>query len=164
LATFSLVDVAILRTMGFPAVLASGLEEVRGKHLDFLCRYLRIGRRGTQAIKFDHARSSQLSAGKHSLRFVGWSIADMKLFDPSALEPIQRHFNNLRKYVGVGCDSFSIWRPTAENLERVRFSIRVGDKTDVCHALAESMDSDRVPIIDQSPFEFDDSDRMGAMM
>ncbi len=53
LVAFSLIDAAILTTLGFPTALASGIDHLGGRHLTVLCKALGLDRRSLSDAELD---------------------------------------------------------------------------------------------------------------
>ena len=121
-------DLAVLTSLGFPAAPASGLDCVGGQRLEWLRKRL-----GLQAPDNEHAgrerapgpqsASNKAPSEPIALILVNWSPSRLDLDDVPLILQIRDCLRRLEELCGLEFPDFTIWKPTAKHLERLRFCI-----------------------------------------
>jgi hypothetical protein len=138
-------DLAVLRSMGLPAAPASGLECVGGQRLELLRKRL-----GLQAPDNEHAgreRAPGPQSATHkapiepiALILVNWSPSRLDLDDVPLILQIRDRLRRLEELCGLEFPDFTIWKPTAKHLERLRFCIANRTRSYIYTALYASLE------------------------
>jgi hypothetical protein len=81
------------------------------------------------------------------LVFVRWSPSQLSLAVPEALGQVLSHLGDLHEYLGIDLDGLSVWDPSSQDLQRIRFCLEQGTRRHVRRALLASIDESSVPLI-----------------
>ena len=140
---FSMADLAVMWTLGFPAALSTGLESFTKRAINNFCELFGIPRHSTDTPQDHGTQSSQPANEKQpsrpKLTLVGWSLANLDPVQPPQLRPIQEHFQQMYKHLGILFTGVNIWRVTGENAEHIKFCLCCGDSQDFSQAFFSSI-------------------------
>ncbi len=140
---FSMADVAILWSMGRPAALPSGLDQIVGRHIDDFCRWMGVPRRGTDAVENPLSQWPMVmteTPNQRSLVLVGCSLEAFDRQEPSPVQSIKKQFQEFQKNLYLRFDGLEIWAPTPEEMDRIQFCVGQVSHADVEIAFADSVD------------------------
>jgi len=158
-------DLVLLRALKLPATLAVGLDQVKGDQLDQLCsRYgwnssvsnplaETSACRGFNDEESEQPRIRALSASLMGtggandgaplvLVLVGFSLARLKAEEPRGLAGVTGHLARIERYLELDLSRVCVWKPSHEDLERLRFLVGMSDARAIRRAVIDSvMDS-----------------------
>lgn len=166
--TFSMEDLASLRLAGFPAVPAHGLDSLRREdvaeiwerqaaakagHEDPPCPSgspepddVRSADTATPAESAAHrspSRSENLpQEGGSRLDWIlaAWSPSRLTRDEPEGLNAVTSHLTAIEQHLEIGMDNVFVWRPSQEEVDRVEYCLRGGNRADVREAISASLD------------------------
>lgn len=151
----TLQEMALFWSLRLPAVTVSGLDAMRGKHIDAFCHALRLPRRRGQSWT-----SSELPL---KLVLVEWSPLSLRLEQTLEMDAVGTHLINLHDKLGIPLEQdCQIWRPTEDELSSIRFRWEHGDQRDVQEAMLESLDNSCRPLIGAADLASVDPQSYGA--
>lgn len=132
-AAFSMFDVMVLRAIGAPAVLASGLERFTSRTLaEFRATF---GTTATAAVTPPH------------LVLVGWTPSRMsRIRSGSVLDGVIRNLQDAGDCFGVRLKNVLLWQPTFKEIVRLARCLQIGRITDVADALSHSFHQSAKPL------------------
>lgn len=133
---FALRDVLLLRSLGLPATLSLGLQQLGGAELEEFCRTFGLSK-GPRAI-------SENSNPK--LLFVGWCPSQLSADPPEGFSATGDHFVNLHRHLGIDMRTVQVWRPSASELKALRFCLQYGSIDDVRGSIVRSMERSTEPV------------------
>lgn len=126
----SMSDMAILWSIDIPAVPVTGLVDISKRMLRKFCRRFGLRRAGEPTPSIDPPQ----------LVFVGWNISRLELQPPPDLKKLTAHFRQIERSLQVSMDDeMYAWKPHQEEVKRVRFCLKHGDKEDVKGAILNSL-------------------------
>lgn len=101
---FGMRSLAVLRHLGFPVTMASGLRGLSPPELaDFTKHFVRP--QGTRLI------------------FVNWDVFGLRRIEPAEFQDVRLHFLDLEKHLRLPMGGFLVWTPTPEDVEAVTFCV-----------------------------------------
>ena len=146
LVTFSMIDAALLRELGLPAIPATQLDTLTPSMAERLID--RLGWRspamsegsaypspatlklqvpaseahttGTEQVACDHAGGRNRFS---ELLFVGWSVENVSLDMPQELPKVAKYLRKLCGYLGIDFIAAPVWHPSEAELERIEFFV-----------------------------------------
>jgi hypothetical protein len=131
----SAANVAIFRSLGWPAVPSHAVEHLGGKGLELFCTKMGLPLIGCQAS--DAATAPPNSGRKRgqatgpriprSLILVNWQPSQLTLADDPKMLEIRNHLLALAERLGIPLDDFAIWKPSVAWLARLRHALECGD-------------------------------------
>ena len=142
LIAFSMRDVAILSSFGFPVVLGSGLEHLGGGDLKEFC--LALGLRMRAVRRDGRTVSEQSCSGRLSrtepvtLVLVAWTVSEVAVTVPPAYKDVEAHLQNLAEHLEVQFEGVRTWKPTAGELAQFEYCLKYGDAEHIATAMHES--------------------------
>jgi hypothetical protein len=133
-------DVAVLRSIDFPVAPFHGLTGFRGDRLQQF--------RGVLNLRPGQANSRSVGAAAGNVRddkpyamiLVNWSPAQLDLADIPQILDVRDFLRDVRRFCPMQMNDFTVWKPSAANLERIRFCVQHGAKYEVFMAMHNSMD------------------------
>ena len=153
----TLADVAVLWSVGLPAVTATGIGTLEGELLELFYAALYVPSAGASGGADTAANSDE---GKHPTRtdpatlfFVDWSPADFCL-DPrpeigaAAHRVVELYNDELPFKVKLALEESTIWKPSSADLVELRHSLAVGPPEKVGDALDVILDHSRRPLLE----------------
>lgn len=154
-AAFTLEDVAVLRACGIPATLANGLHCLSPDDAVRLCAQFHIPH-SASSCHDDSADLDEIDTPQPSLRdevatdnvaeehkvlvLVGWRPAEMSDIAPESLAGVADYLDQLDRHMDIEfARCIQVWKPTAEDLERIAFFVGHRDKERFRDAVLESV-------------------------
>lgn len=92
----------------------------------------------TRQIASNEDADDEEPLGKR-LVLVAWSPATLDIRLPSGFDAVANHFKELEKYMGLDVSEVHVWKPTAEDLERLQFVMRYRDVGSAQGVLLDSL-------------------------
>jgi hypothetical protein len=130
-------DIVVLRSSGLPVAPAYGLASFRGDLLSQFCKVLEL--RAPEA----NMPGTAAPHGPHKVPFamilVNWSPARLDLTDVPQILAVRDFLRNVKRHFQLRMDDFTVWKPSAANLERIRFSVEYGTKSEIWEAMLHSL-------------------------
>jgi hypothetical protein len=150
LVAFSLLDVALLRALGFPAVTATQLDALTPSTAERLFSAFGLAcgavepstpTAATQADPIQARIEADCTAQQemNELVFVGWSLANLSLQPPPDLTTVAEHFGRLREYLDIDMLNVQVWRPSEQELSRFEFFVGHRDTKWLRQAFRDSL-------------------------
>lgn len=163
--TFSMADAAMLLRAGFPSAVAAGLSPAKGDDLEMLRRCFQLDAHDERPSNADFLLTQEpgepgcLLADvlqdpefrPPEVRVVAWSVDQLNLSQPEELPALIDHFVNLEQYMGFSFEDFRLWRPSQDDVDRIRFCLEHGCLGDVQNALLQSLDESTSELICSMP-------------
>ena len=151
--TFSMVDAAILLSLGFPSAVAGGLEGAGRLDLELFRRCFQLDTRQKRPMPVDILVKEKNDSPWWLLAdvlqdsnfhppeicLVGWSVAELDRAEPEGLPGVLTHLDSLGRHMGLTLEDFSIWRPSQEEVSGIGFCVEHGCRTDVRDAILQSL-------------------------
>jgi hypothetical protein len=133
-------DVAVLWSIGLPVAPAHGLAGFRGDRLKVFSDVLGLRAAGANS----RTEGGEPPDGTHNVPFamilVNWSPARLDLTDIPQILEVRDFLRNIKRHCAMRMDDFTVWKPSAANLERIRFCVQHGAKYEICLAMHDSID------------------------
>jgi len=133
---YSMMDVAILRSIGIAAVPGDKWSRLSKPQLDYLCRWLRISQ-GPGPNTFDAELRGPLT-----LALANWSLAVLDRTDIGAATTSWSHFVELHRFLELDFDTFGLWKPSEEHLKQLGYRLVYQNVNKVRAWLLDSMEED----------------------
>lgn len=163
--TFSMADAAILLRAGFPSAVATGLSQAKGQNLELLRRCFQLKAHDERKSNADFLLKQASGAGgwlladvlqdpdfrSPEVRIVAWSVDQLSLSEPEGLPALIDHFAKLERYMDFTFEDFRLWRPSQNDVDRIRFCLEHGSLGDVQGALHQSLDESTSELICSMP-------------
>jgi len=160
-----MADAAILLRAGFPSAVATGLSQAKGQNLELLRRCFQLKAHDERKSNADFLLKQASGAGGWLLadvlqdpdfrppevRIVAWSVDKLSLSEPEGLPALIDHFANLERYMNFTFEDFHLWRPSQNDVDRIRFCLEHGSSGDVQVALHQSLDESTSELICSMP-------------
>lgn len=169
--TPSMIDTAVLLSFGFPSAVAAGLEGLRHEHLQIFRCCFQLDLRGDMERKPNFLLNEKSDSPLWLLGdvlqdsdfeppeicLVGWSVAQLELKEPQGLSAVISHLDKLGRYLELTLEDFRLWDPSQEDVDRIRFCLEHGSRSDVRAAMTQSLADSKSelfnPALDKSPKE-----------
>ena len=169
--TSSMIDAAVLLSFGFPSAVAAGLEGLKHVHLHVFRCCFQLDLRGEMPrnpnFRLNEKPDSPLWLLAEVLQdsdfqppeicLVGWSVAQLELEEPQGLLAVISHLDKLGRCLELALEDFRLWQPSQEDVDRIRFCLEHGSRSDVraamLQSLTDSMSELFNPALDKSPKE-----------
>jgi len=122
--TFSLSDLAVLRTLGIPATLAAGLAAMKGPQLRLLFgrpAEIRSGEPGGKQ-RADIARNTT------QIILAGWNLSSIRNEESDEMVSIRRLVYRADSVLGFDTDLMFAWQPASSDLSEIRTAVELQDK------------------------------------
>jgi hypothetical protein len=129
-------DVAVLLSLGIPAVPGTGLDCLGGQTLEAFCECFNLKRRGANG-KF---ATTPAETDDHNigLVLVAWSPSTLSKSPPRAYHDVISHLERIEKHLGVNFDDVGNWELSPAQQEQFQFCLNYGAQADVQKVLRES--------------------------
>jgi hypothetical protein len=141
-AAMDLQDLAILQTLGLPATLAVGLDQLDGAQLRRLCPSLEpveASQREEPTVVATE-RSLPLWAHAQQLVLVGWSVCAFDGTEPSVLKDMIELLASAARAFDLDLEALRVWRPRELDLLQIRLAARLRDTNFVRRMLVTSVE------------------------
>lgn len=146
LIAFSLEDLITLRSWGFAAIPAAGLEKLDAKQLLKLGSLL-----GWCKAPVDfNPPLLPVSKEVPAITVVAWSPSTMNGSLPEALSAIQGYWKKVSDYEEFDCEKMALWTVSASDLECLEFVHGLGDRSRMLDRVAKQL-GDAVDFIELVP-------------
>jgi hypothetical protein len=138
-------DLAVLTSMGFPAAPAGGLDSLGGQRLELLLKRLGLQAPDNEHAGREQAPGPQSASNKAPLEpialvLVNSSPSRLDLADVPLILQIRDRLRLVEELCGLEFPDFTIWKPTARHLERLRFCIDNRTRPYIYSALLASLE------------------------
>ncbi len=143
---FSAADLALLWSLGFPAISHERLACLGGEELDMFCRALRLRRPAASNASTDVEYSQSRSPQPFFPVLVNWCPATLDLTDRPEAQAVEEHLSKLSQFLRVDLSGGGIWKPTEIQLETIKFRLQYGSPAEVFEALVKSATKNRSPL------------------
>ena len=147
----TIADVAILSTLKLAAVPAVGLRNFSRKSVSAFCRALRRPRHCEPSRRFNSDAAYGDDGAKKTLPIplvlVGWDPSRLDFELPDNIQVLEQHLRGLDWNLGIDLDDVLIWKPTAGDVDRVRYCLAMGNGRDVRRAVLASLEYNCEPLI-----------------
>lgn len=135
LVTFSLDDLITLRSWGFAAIPAAGLEKLDAKQLLKLGSLL-----GWCKAPVDfNPPLLPVSKEVPDITVVAWSPASMNASLPETLAALQSYWKKVSDYTEFDCENMALWTVSASDLECLEFVHALGDPSRMFDKVVEQI-------------------------
>lgn len=162
LMAFTMPDLALLWSVGIPAVPATMIGDWTRGNLTALCELLGISRYGEpescQASPYcgDAPKPGGDNAPRDQgvplpLVLVDWSPAELKLVVRPQVAALRAHLAQLQTHLGIDLEDFRVWRPTDALIDKLRVIAAYGDASYVQQAMLASLGNDVEPLVPEPP-------------
>jgi hypothetical protein len=140
-ATFDVLTLAILRSLGLPATFATGLAQLDGRGLrDLIGEPHVLTHNETNSAASRCAPSAELWRSVEKLVLVGWSVATLSRRKPHGLHAVAELFGGAQAGFAFDTSRIMVWRPTQSQLQQIQCAARLRDVELARHAIAQSVD------------------------
>ena len=144
---FSIHDLAILRSLGLPTTLGSGLGQLDGMGLRLLLGQPQgLAQGAADSCDSVPAPRQELWNSGEKLVLVGWSVASLSLQKPRGLQAVTALFGGARRCCSFDTSRIMVWRPTRSQFQQIEFAVGLRDVQLVWQAIANSVASSLHPI------------------
>jgi hypothetical protein len=117
---FSAADLALLWSLGLPAIPPTGLERLAGEYIDWFTSSLTLP-----------VEEGQEFVRQSGLVLVNWSPALLRRVDYPQIQEIERHFAQIREYIGDDFCGPLRWTPSDWDYEAFQFVLQYGRPKDL---------------------------------
>jgi hypothetical protein len=142
----SAADVVILNSQGLPCAPAHGVENFSGEQIEvFRAKFGGVTPGHDSATGKNSGRRSKRtcrteSALPLSIVLVNWRPSQLSRDDVPVALAIREHLLMVADYLGIPCDDHSLWKPSAQQFERLRYVLERGTQEHVRQSVLESLD------------------------
>ena len=144
--TFSVADMAILRSLNLPACTATGLHQLTRGDLEHFRKLTGDERDDAEEVPTDSHPAIE------SLILVGWSVARLAMEEPPGLQAVADHWRCLCQHFEMQCADAQIWRPTADDIRALRFIVpHAGQSKDITETIRQQASASSVPLVEIPP-------------
>jgi hypothetical protein len=146
---FSMADVSVLLSAGFPATLATGLDHAGRRDCQRLCHQLKGRHRGppTHNSGRSPARPKLSIADETQPRpldiiLVNWSPARLGVEPIPAVTAIRDYLRRVEEHLEVSIGTPCAWQPSTKLIDGLQFCLRHGNQADVRRVFLASVEED----------------------
>jgi hypothetical protein len=134
LASFQIQEVALLRALGFPATLCTGLDNLSFDQLGSLdevfgqrefSALMERGRSTEPATGEGSAESASAGANTPNVTLLGWSLLQLDPAAPIELSKTAAAFDEFGRFLDYDYSWLGIWRASSADVETLRYRLRV---------------------------------------
>jgi hypothetical protein len=133
----TMIDVAVLRSVGMSAAPATGLETLGGRTLDQFCRATHRDRRPASCTSLAGPSANSESIPV-PLVLVNWSPAELAPGPIAEIDPTRAHLLRIESHLDIDLQDCDVWTPDVSDCARIRTCVQFGDRQDIRAALEHS--------------------------
>lgn len=132
---FTIRDLAVLRTLGIPATMATGLAAMKGPRLRLL-----FGR-PAEICRGEPGGKQRADIARKPTRIIlaGWNLSSIRNEEPEEMVSIRRLILQADSVLGFDTDLMFVWQPASSDLIEIRTAVELQDKDLVRRFLRESI-------------------------
>jgi hypothetical protein len=145
-ASFQIQEVALLRALGFPATLCTGLQALSFEELRSLDDVFGEGQLNAliepgPSIGPPTAESASASgADTPDVILLGWSLLQLDAAAPTELAKVAAAFEEFERFLECDYSWLGIWRPSSAELETLRYRLRLQALPPILSLLKDSLE------------------------
>lgn len=132
---FSLSDLAILRTLGIPATMATDLAAMKAEQLRLLFGRPAHSHSGEPRGK----QRADIARNQTRIILAGWNLSSIRNEEPEEMVSIRRLIHQADSVLGFDTDLMFVWQPASSDLIEIRTAVELQDEDLVRQFLRESI-------------------------
>lgn len=138
LVAASMESVVVLRSLGFPAMVAAGLDTLRDPQLSQLygkCEF------DTESQTGLLPQIEEIGNKNINLAFVLWDLMNIRSYTPSNVQAIATKLARVAEARNLDPDLLKVWRPTTNEIHDIATAADLGDRSVSMLAIRSSLET-----------------------